>query len=72
MTAVEFIEPLSHDEGVKNATDLFRATYGEEPAGVWAAPGRVNLIGEHTDYNAGRPVPADRTAAPHVHRAQAA
>lgn len=30
MTAVEFIEPLSHDEGVKNATDLFRATYGEE------------------------------------------
>ena len=63
MTAVEFIEPLSHDEGVKNATDLFRATYGEEPAGVWAAPGRVNLIG---------PVPADRTAAPHVHRAQAA
>ena len=25
MTAVEFIEPLSHDEGVKNATDLFRA-----------------------------------------------
>ena len=67
MTAVEFIEPLSHDEGVKNATDLFRATYGEEPAGVWAAPGRVNLIGEHTG-----PVPADRTAAPHVHRAQAA
>ena len=57
MTAVEFIEPLSHDEGVKNATDLFRATYGEEPAGVWAAPGRVNLIGEHTDYNAGLCLP---------------
>ena len=47
----------SHDEGVKNATDLFRATYGEEPAGVWAAPGRVNLIGEHTDYNAGLCLP---------------
>ena len=57
MTAVEFIEPLSHDEGVKNATDLFRATYGEEPAGVWAAPGRVNLIGEHTDYNMGFVMP---------------
>ena len=26
---------------------------GGEPDGVWAAPGRVNLIGEHTDYNDG-------------------
>lgn len=57
MTAVEFIAPLSHDEGVKNATDLFKATFGKEPAGVWAAPGRVNLIGEHTDYNAGLCLP---------------
>ena len=57
MTDVEFIEPLSRDEGVRIATDLFRAAYGEEPAGVWAAPGRVNLIGEHTDYNAGLCLP---------------
>ena len=31
----------------------FRAAYGEEPALVVRAPGRVNLIGEHTDYNDG-------------------
>ena len=57
MSSVEFIEPISHDDGVARATELFRATFGEEPAGVWAAPGRVNLIGEHTDYNAGLCLP---------------
>jgi galactokinase len=33
--------------------ERFRELYGAEPEGVWAAPGRVNLIGEHTDYNDG-------------------
>ncbi|MFE0626921.1 galactokinase [Streptomyces sp. NPDC058864] len=37
--------------------DGFRATYGTGPEGVWAAPGRVNLIGEHTDYNDGFVMP---------------
>jgi len=31
--------------------------FGSEPSGVWSAPGRVNLIGEHTDYNAGLCLP---------------
>jgi galactokinase len=31
----------------------FQSKYGYEPTGVWSAPGRVNLIGEHTDYNEG-------------------
>ncbi|MEU8035602.1 galactokinase [Streptosporangium sp. NPDC049078] len=35
----------------------FRDSYGMEPAGVWHAPGRVNLIGEHTDYNDGFVLP---------------
>jgi galactokinase len=38
-------------------TDAFRAARGREPDGVWAAPGRVNLIGEHTDYNDGFVLP---------------
>ena len=39
------------------ATKQFTKTYGYEPLGVWSAPGRANLIGEHTDYNAGLVLP---------------
>jgi galactokinase len=39
------------------AGDAFAATYDGAPAGVWSAPGRVNLIGEHTDYNDGFVLP---------------
>jgi len=35
----------------------FTELYGYEPQGVWSAPGRVNLIGEHTDYNEGFVLP---------------
>ncbi|WP_214105181.1 galactokinase [Acrocarpospora catenulata] len=37
--------------------DAFAETYGTTPAGTWYAPGRVNLIGEHTDYNDGLVLP---------------
>ena len=35
----------------------FASAFGYEPSGVWSAPGRVNLIGEHTDYNEGFVLP---------------
>ncbi|MFJ1566393.1 galactokinase [Streptomyces erythrochromogenes] len=35
----------------------FERIHGHAPDGVWAAPGRVNLIGEHTDYNDGFALP---------------
>lgn len=31
----------------------FAERFAYQPSGVWSAPGRVNLIGEHTDYNEG-------------------
>lgn len=51
-----------------NAADVaaaFTDAFGTTPDGVWAAPGRVNLIGEHTDYNEGFVLPfaIDRAAA---------
>ncbi|MFD7441024.1 galactokinase [Streptomyces sp. NPDC059909] len=35
----------------------FAELYGYAPEGVWAAPGRVNLIGEYTDFNDGFVMP---------------
>ncbi|MHC9044619.1 galactokinase [Microbacterium saperdae] len=40
-----------------SARALFSALTGHEPDGLWSAPGRVNLIGEHTDYNEGFVLP---------------
>jgi galactokinase len=37
--------------------ERFREQFGYEPTGVWSAPGRANLIGEHTDYNNGFVLP---------------
>jgi galactokinase len=55
-------------------TSRFESIFGRAPALVSRAPGRVNLIGEHTDYNGGFVLPAaiDRgvtvLAAPRVDR----
>ncbi len=45
------------------AVSLFREGFGREPVAVGRAPGRVNLIGEHTDYNEGLCLPL---ALPHA------
>ncbi len=41
--------------------EKFIKTFGEEPELVTFAPGRVNLIGEHTDYNGGHVFPCALT-----------
>jgi galactokinase len=46
---------VTEDVGV--LVEAFRDRTGRDPVGVWAAPGRVNLIGEHTDYNDGFVMP---------------
>src|ERR1700761_6869195 len=42
---------------VARVTDRFKTLFAEEPV-VIRSPGRVNLIGEHTDYNNGFVLPA--------------
>ncbi|AMD87518.1 galactokinase [Actinomyces radicidentis] len=56
-TAPVFSPALSDEEGPRLAAELFREAFDAEPDGVWYAPGRVNVIGEHTDYNGGLALP---------------
>src|SRR5689334_8571987 len=42
---------------VKRAADRFKQRYGRAPEWIVAAPGRVNIIGEHIDYNDGFVLP---------------
>ena len=55
--SVERIRAWEPGDGARRATEAFRAAFAAEPDGVWSAPGRVNLIGEHTDYNGGLCLP---------------
>jgi galactokinase len=62
-----------HGQRASSAADrarqAFAEAFGGQPEGIWAAPGRVNVIGEHTDYNEGFVLPV---ALPHTTRAAVA
>ncbi|MGV8846645.1 galactokinase [Tessaracoccus sp.] len=45
------------EQGFEALRATYRDVVGGEPEGLWFGPGRVNLIGEHTDYNDGFVLP---------------
>ncbi len=49
--------PLTIDQQLRRATEEFRKRFGRAPTHAAVAPGRVNLIGEHVDYNDGFVLP---------------
>lgn len=54
---LEWLPAWDRTKGAKRAHALFTRTYDAAPAGTWSAPGRVNVIGEHVDYNGGLCMP---------------
>ena len=60
---MSLLDPGDPGRLAASTTEAFRAAYGGFPAVVGRAPGRVNLIGEHTDYNSGLCLPV---ALPHA------
>ncbi|WP_395691952.1 galactokinase [Nocardioides sp.] len=58
-----FVAPGDPSIVASQLADAFATTYAGAPAVVARAPGRVNLIGEHTDYNRGLVLPV---ALPHA------
>lgn len=58
----KFAEPIwgvlpDHQEQVEKVRQAFITRYGEEPDGVWSAPGRLNLLGEYIDFLGGSCMP---------------
>ncbi len=53
----DLVDPGHPDDLAADLAEAFRAEHDRAPDGVFVAPGRVNLIGEHLDYNGGRCLP---------------
>jgi galactokinase len=74
MSRSEVLSIPGSTSSIARLAEAFRRRAGRVPEGVWFAPGRVNLIGEHTDYSDGfvLPVAIDRgvllAAAPRADR----
>ena len=43
---------------IQSTTDFFKKTFGNSPQKIVVSPGRINIIGEHIDYNDGYVLPA--------------
>lgn len=54
---MHIVEAVAGDEMRERVSRAHEETYGAPPAAVGFAPGRVNLIGEHVDYNGGACLP---------------
>lgn len=54
---VDLVDPGQPDAVAADLATTFAAEHGRPPEGLFVAPGRVNLIGEHLDYNGGRCLP---------------
>jgi galactokinase len=63
VAGVDTLEPGDPTELAAAVAGWFHEEHGRTPVGVFAAPGRVNLIGEHVDYNGGLCLPM---ALPHA------
>lgn len=63
MPTPDLVDPGTPEVLAGVVADVFSRRLGRPPEVVTCAPGRVNLIGEHLDYNGGRCLP---TALPHA------
>ena len=54
---MKWLDVVAEEDLADGAAALFRSTFDGDPDGVWIAPGRVNLIGEHIDYAGGLVLP---------------